>query len=335
MRQQQQATTTSNPASGTGIYQNTSQFSNTSPPHSSHSQQHSQQSQSTVGVTTPTLTVTNPQFPQSFQHLPPAPVSQINQQLNYQVRPPQFNQQFTQPSLPQVSPLLMPPQQFNQQVPPPYFPQYPPANSPSVGSKDSSILAALQKQWEKQERMDKERFDMERQKEERKRMKEEREQKKEEQKRLEKRENQQCTCINKAFEKIPRFDGTNPSYSFDWLEETEALVNEHQGRVYREELLLNCGTSVSKTIHAIPQGATNQQIKYAVLQSHSNLRTVSQCSNAYQQLHQKPDEALQTYNTRYTSYFNLAYPELEIDNPLSRMHCTTMHHLYMANSVMR
>ena len=105
------------------------------------------------------------------------------------------------------------------------------------------------------------------------------------------------------------------------MEQTEALVNEHQGRVYREELLLNCGTSVSKTIHALLQGATNQQIKDAVLQNHSNLRTVSQCSNAYQQLHQKPDEALQTYNTRYTSYFNLAYPELEINNPLSRMHC--------------
>ena len=67
-RQQQQATTTSNPASGTGIYQNTSQFLNTLPP---HSQQLSQQSQSTVGITTPTLTVTNPQFPQSFQHPPP------------------------------------------------------------------------------------------------------------------------------------------------------------------------------------------------------------------------------------------------------------------------
>ena len=162
---------------------------------------------------------------------------------------------------------------------------------------------------------------MERQEEERKRMKEEREQKKEEWKRLEKWENQKCTRINKAFEKIPRFDGTNPSYCFDWLEQTEALVNEQQGRVYREELLLNCSTSVSKTIHALPQGATNQQIKDAVLWNHSNLRTVSQCSNAYQQLHQKPDEALQTYNTRYTSYFNLAYPKLEIDNPLSRMHC--------------
>ena len=105
------------------------------------------------------------------------------------------------------------------------------------------------------------------------------------------------------------------------MEQTEALVNEHEGRIYREELLLNCSTSVSKTIHALHQGATNQQIKDTVLCNHSNLRPVSQCSNAYQQLHQKPDEALQTYNTRYTSYFSLTYPELEIDNPLSRMHC--------------
>ena len=70
-----------------------------------------------------------------------------------------------------------------------------------------------------------------------------------------------------------------------------------------------------------PQGATNQHIKDAVLRNHSNLRTMSQRSNAYHQLHQKPDEALQTYNTRYASSFNLAYPELEIDNSLSRMHC--------------
>ena len=55
-----------------------------------------------------------------------------------------------------------------------------------MGSNDSSILAALQKQWEKQERLDKECFDKERQKEERERMKEEWEQNKEEWKRLEK-----------------------------------------------------------------------------------------------------------------------------------------------------
>ena len=81
---------------------------------------------------------------------------------------------------------------------------------------------------------------------------------------METHENQQRSQINKAFEKIPRFDGTHPSYCFDWLEQTKALVNKHQGRIYRE-LLLNCGTSMSKTIHALPQEATNQHIKDAVL----------------------------------------------------------------------
>ena len=112
MRQQHQANTTSNPASGPGIYQNTTQFSNTSSPHTSHPQQHSQQSQSTVGITIPTLPVTNPPFQHNFQHLPP-----VNQQLNYQVQPMHF-QQFTQP---QVSPLKMPPQPFNPQICHPTF----------------------------------------------------------------------------------------------------------------------------------------------------------------------------------------------------------------------
>ena len=154
MRQQHQTNTTSNPASGAGIYQNINKFTNTS-----HSPL---QSQSTIGLTTPTLPVTNPPLQHNFQH--PLP---INPQLNYQAWPPHF-QQFTQP---QASPLQTPLQPFNPQIPPPYFPQYP--QCPSVGSNDSSILVALQKQWEKQERLDKERFDMERQKEERKRMKEE------------------------------------------------------------------------------------------------------------------------------------------------------------------
>ena len=57
-RKQHWAPTTSNPASGTGIYQNHDQFQNTSLNHNSPQQQ--QQSQSTVGVTTPTLIVNNP-----------------------------------------------------------------------------------------------------------------------------------------------------------------------------------------------------------------------------------------------------------------------------------
>ena len=74
------------------------------------------------------------------------------------------------------------PQSFNPQVLRLYFPQYPSTNSPSANSTDSSILLALQKQWERQERLDMERNKMERQKEERERMKEEREQRKEDRK---------------------------------------------------------------------------------------------------------------------------------------------------------
>ena len=132
--------TTSNPASGTGIYQNHDQFQNTSLNHNSPQQQQPQQSQSTVSVTIPTLIVNNPQVQQGLHAQP----QQINQQPPYQVRP-----SLNQPVLPQVNPLLTPPQVFNTQVPPPYFPQFPPSNSSSVSSTNSSILIALQKQWER------------------------------------------------------------------------------------------------------------------------------------------------------------------------------------------
>ena len=54
--------------------------------------------------------------------------------------------------------------------------------SPSTYSSDSSILLALQKQWERQEKLDMEHNQMEKEKEERKRMKKEREQRKEDRK---------------------------------------------------------------------------------------------------------------------------------------------------------
>ena len=311
---QRQTPTTNSPASGTGtsIHQNAPSTSHTSV--HTNSQSAATHSQSTSHVQTPTLNINAPPFPPNL-HQPPLPPHGPNKTDTYHNNQQQMHTPPTQPFNAQL------PHSFNPHVPPPYFPQYPPTNSPSAHSTDSSILLALQKQWERQERLDMERNQMEKQKEERKRMKEEREQRKEDRKQVEKHENQQRSRINKAFKKIPRFDGTNPSYCFDWLEQTEALVNEHHGRIYREELLLNCGTSVSKMIHTLPQGATNQNIKDAVLRNHSNLRTASQRSNAYHQLHQKPDEALQTYNTRYASFFNLAYPELELDNRLSRMHC--------------
>ena len=310
MRQQSPSTNASTTSTHIPTHQHVPSTSRTS---INNSQSPTTRTESTLHVSTPTLNINAHPFPPNL-HQAPLPPHANRPNNNFYTNIPNAN---TPPHT--VNTQVLPP--FNPHVPPPYFPQYPATTSPSVHSNDSSILLALQKQWEQQEKLDMERNQMEKEKEERKRMKEECQQRKEDRKCMEKRENQQRSRINKAFEKIPKFDGTNPSYCFDWLEQTEALVHEHHGRVYREELLLNCGTSVSKTIHALPQGATNQIIKDAVLRNHSNLRTVSQRSNAYQQLHQKPDEALQSYNMRYASFFHLAYPELELDNPLSRMHC--------------
>ena len=64
-------------------------------------------------------------------------------------------------------------------------------------------------------------------------MKEEHEQWKEACRKEEKKEIQHHNRVNKSFEKIPRFDGTNPAYCFDWLMQVEALVNNNAGRNYR------------------------------------------------------------------------------------------------------
>ena len=122
------------------------------------------------------LTLMLPHFHLTYTKLLHPPLAQNNQNTNYHTNQQQMHTPPTQPFNAQL------PQSFNPNVPPPYFPQYPPTNSPSAHSTNSSILLALQKQWERQERFDMEHNQMEKQKEERKRMKEEREQRKEDRK---------------------------------------------------------------------------------------------------------------------------------------------------------
>ena len=160
-RQQPHAPHIGNPANGTGIYKNNSQFQNHSP------QQHSQQSASTVGIATPTLMVNNQlqTGPQQGQQQHPSPqIPPVSQHANSPIRHNQFNQLFQQPLMPQVSP-----QQYNPQIPPPYFHQCPPTNSPSVDSNESLLATVFHRQMdmvEKQEKHDQEREEREKCKEE-------------------------------------------------------------------------------------------------------------------------------------------------------------------------
>ena len=52
--------------------------------------------------------------------------------------------------------------------------------------------------------------------------------------------------------------------------------------------------------------------------------------STFQSIQQKPDEALQTYNTRYESYYQLAHPSLDTDNDASKVSC-----IHYANSLHR
>ena len=138
-----------------------------------NSQSPTTRTESTLHVGTPTLNVNTPPFPPNLHQAPLPP--HANKPNNFYANVPNANT----PSH-TFSTHVPPP--FNPHVPPPYFLQYPATTSPSVHSSDSSILLALQKQWERQEKLDMECNQMEKEKEERKRMKEEHEQRKEDRK---------------------------------------------------------------------------------------------------------------------------------------------------------
>ena len=98
-------------------------------------------------------------------------------------------------------------------------------------------------------------------------------------------------------------------------------MSNNYNRDYCEELLLNSGGSITKTIHNIDVDTTAEQIKDIILHNHSNFKTPSQRLYAFNSIQQKPDEALQTYNSQYESHFRLAYPDITVEDTGSRTQC--------------
>ena len=215
-----------------------------------------------MNISTSMLMVNNPLHSspqQGHQQHPPPQMPSPNWPTNSPIRHNQFKQQFQQPPMPQVSPLIAPRQQYNPQISPPYFHHYPPTNSPSVDSNESMLARVFHRQIDMAERQEK--CNQER---------EEREKCRKECQKHEKREANQRACINKAFEKIEHFDGSKPNRCLPWLEQIHMMSN-HYNRDYHEELLLNSRGSITKTIHNIDVNATPEQIKDTVLCNHSNL----------------------------------------------------------------
>ena len=74
-------------------------------------------------------------------------------------------------------------------------------------------------------------------------------------------------------------------------------MSNSYNRDYHKELLLNSGGSITKTIHNTDIDATAEQIKDIILHNPSKFKTPSKRLHAFNSIQQKPDEALQTYNS--------------------------------------
>ena len=261
------------------------------------------------------LMINNPQqFQQGYQRLS---TTLVQQQVNQQVRPfsQQFNLQFNQYTPPHTSPLLSQPP-FNPQYPPPYpgqWPQHPPSVHSNITETSELITQVLDRQFKLYQ-------DREDTHEEHERWKEEREKKFRD-------DNNNRNRINKAFEKVNRFDGSYPDQCLPWMEEIFTMAHNHK-RNAREELLYNSGGSIQKTLYSLSPEATEDEIRDLLLQNHSNLKTSSQCISAFQSIQQRPEEPLQTYNARYQSFYELAHKGLTIESDGSKVSC-----IHYANSL--
>ena len=67
--------------------------------------------------------------------------------------------------------------------------------------------------------------------------------------------------VNKAFEKVNQFDGSNSDQCLPWMEEIFAMAHNHR-RNAREELLYNNGGSYRK--HCIPYPLKLQKRKFVM-----------------------------------------------------------------------
>ena len=103
-----------------------------------------------------------------------------------------------------------------------------------MNSNESLLARVFHRQIDMAERQEK--HDQER---------EEREKCTEEHEKCKKREANQRAHINKAFEKIEHFDGSNPNRCLPWLEQIHMMSNNYN-RDYHEELFLNSGGRIPR-----------------------------------------------------------------------------------------
>ena len=127
--------------------------------------------------------------------------------------------------------------------------------------------------------------------------------------------------LDKQFDKIKIFDGSNPTECHPWLEEVHALCSQ-TGRPFKEMLLLCAGQAVRDFILDMAPDATDEQIKNDLITGYSDLQGLGCKQAAYDNIAQRPEEPVRSYIVRYSRLFKLLNGT--VPNEV-RMRTTSMH----------
>ena len=127
--------------------------------------------------------------------------------------------------------------------------------------------------------------------------------------------------LDKQFDKIKIFDGSNPAECHPWLEEVHALCSQ-TGRSFKEMLLLCAGQAVQDFILDMAPDATDEQIKNDLITGYSDLQGLGCKQAAYDNIAQRPEEPVRSYIVRYSRLFKLLNGTAPNE---VRMRTTSMH----------
>ena len=127
--------------------------------------------------------------------------------------------------------------------------------------------------------------------------------------------------LDKQFDKIKIFDGSNPAECHPWLEEVHALCSQ-TGRSFKEMLLLCAGQAVRDFILDMAPDATDEQIKNDLITGYSDLQGLGCKQAAYDNIAQRPEEPVRSYIVRYSRLFKLLNGTAPNE---VRMRTTSMH----------
>ena len=104
--------------------------------------------------------------------------------------------------------------------------------------------------------------------------------------------------MNLLYSGLERFDGSDPSKFDTWLHDIETLCLS-TGQNPRFMMLANAGPVVRDAIRAMPDDSPWEAIRTEMKRCFSELKTKTHAAMALEGIHQKPEETLRLYTTRY------------------------------------